>query len=64
MLHLNGQQAKDADGAREIYNNYKMNENITFKMKHAKFGQVFTNLEYAKKRELTSAEKLQFLAQR
>ena len=62
MLHLNGQRAKDADGAREIYNNYKMNENITFKMEHAKFDQVFTNLEYAQKRELTSAEKLQFLA--
>ena len=38
-----------------------MNENITFKMEHAKFSEVFKNLEYAQKRELTSAEKLQFL---
>ena len=61
MMHLNGQRAKDAENAREIFNNYKMNENITFKMEHARFSEVFKNLEYAQKRELTSAEKLQFL---
>ena len=31
-------------------------------MEHAKFSEVFKNLEYAQKRELTSAEKLQFLS--
>jgi hypothetical protein len=61
MAHLNGQRASDADSARHIYNTYKMNENLTFKMEHAKFSVVFKNLEYAQKRELTSAEKLQFL---
>ena len=61
MLHLNGQRAKDAENAREIFNNYKMNENITFKMEHAKFSEIFKNLEYAQKRDLTSAEKFQFL---
>jgi hypothetical protein len=61
MLHLNGQRAKDAENAREVFNNYKMSENITFKKEHSQFDQVFKNLEYAQKRELTSAEKLQFL---
>lgn len=61
MLHLNGQRANDAENAREIFNNYKMNEKITFKMVHAKFSEIFKILEYAQRRELTSAEKLQFL---
>ena len=60
-MHLNGQRAKDAENAREIFNNYKMNENIIFKMEHAKFSEIFKNLEYAQKRDLTDAEKLQFL---
>ena len=28
MMHLNGQRAKDAENAREIFNNYKMNDTL------------------------------------
>ena len=41
MDHLNGQRGRDADVAREAFNFYKMDEQITFKHERSKFEEVF-----------------------
>ena len=64
MAHLNGQRARDADVARENFLTYVMNENITFKMEHSQFSEIFKTLEYAQRRDLTNDEKMSFLSRR
>ena len=64
MAHLNGQMAHDADRARKRFNNYKMDERITFKMEHSKFSEIITILEYAQKLQLSESEKMAFLSTR
>ena len=64
MAHLNGQRARDADVAREQFLTYVMNENLTFKMEHAQFSEIFKTLEYAQRRDLTNDEKMSFLSRR
>jgi hypothetical protein len=64
MAHLNGQKAHDADRARKRFNNYKMDERITFKMEHSRFSEIITILEYAQKLKLSESEKMAFLSTR
>ena len=64
MAHLNGQKAHDADRARKKFNNYKMDERITFKMEHSRFSEIITILEYAQKLKLSESEKMAFLSTR
>ena len=47
MAHLNGQRGRDIDIAKENFNSYKMNPNLTFKQEHSKFEEIFKTLEYA-----------------
>ena len=37
MEHLNGQRGRDADVAREAFQDYKMNESLTSKQERSKF---------------------------
>lgn len=64
MEHLNGQRGRDADVAREAFNSYKMDEQITFKQERSKFEEVFKTLEYAQKMKIVESEKVQFLTTR
>lgn len=64
MAHLNGQMAHDADRARKRFNNYKMDDRITFKMEHSRFSEIITILEYAQKLKLSESEKMAFLSTR
>ena len=64
MEHLNGQRGRDADVAREDFNSYKMNEQITFIQERSKFEEVFKTLEYAQKMKITESDKIQFITTR
>lgn len=64
MAHLNGQRGRDIDIAKENFNSYKMNPNLTFKQEHSKFEEIFKTLEYAQCKPLTEGEKIQFLQKR
>ena len=64
MKHLNGQRGRDIDIAKENFNKYTMNSNLTFKQEHSKFEEIFKTLEYAQCKPLTESEKMQFLHKR
>ena len=64
MAHLNGQRGRDIDIAKENFNSYKMNPNLTFKQENSKFEEIFKTLEYAQCKPLTEGEKIQFLQKR
>ena len=59
--HSNGQRGRDVDIATAASNNYKMNDQITFKQERAKFEDVFKTLEYAQRSKLKDSQKIQFL---
>ena len=63
MNHLNGQRGRDADIAREAFENYRMDETINFKTR-AKFEDVFKTLEYVQKAPIRESDKIQFLTKR
>ena len=64
MEHLNGQRGRDVDVAKEAFNNYRMNESLTFKQERARFEDVFKTLEYAQRAKIKESEKIQFLLSR
>ena len=64
MEHLNGQRGRDADVAREAFQDYKMNESLTFKQERSKFEEVFKTLEYAQRAKISENDKMQFLSRR
>ena len=64
MEHLNGQRGRDVDVAKEAFNNYRMNESLTFKQERARFEDVFKTLEYDQRAKIKESEKIQFLLSR